>query len=99
MSEKDHFHNFFLSNPSDRDWQWRWKGIGKITYFLASSVRSVFVAINRHEEEDKYGLFGMSEHEQVYELNGKDWNSLSYWTTADSNDETRYSGSSDIAPR
>ena len=39
----------------------------------------------------------MSEHEQVYELNGKDWNFLSYWTTADSNDETRYSGSSDIA--
>ena len=39
----------------------------------------------------------MSEHEQVYELNGEDWNFLSYWTKAVSDGGTRYSGSSDVA--
>ena len=39
----------------------------------------------------------MSEHEQVYELNGEDWNFLSYWTKADSDGGTRYSGSNVLA--
>lgn len=86
----DHFHNFFFvqSKRSKGAQSGGGKGIGKITYFLASSVRTVFVAMNRHKEKHKYGLFGMSEHEQTYFLDDVDWDYLSYWVSPESDDET-----------
>ena len=90
----DHFHNFFFvqSKRTKVVGSGGGKGIGKITYFLASEARSVFVAANRHGEKEQFGLFGMSEHEQVYEFEETDWDFLSYWSHGEAGDSGDYSG-------